>query len=173
MSTTTRPPTVQDFTEFLVEYVRTSSATNVQAVVDSLLADLDDDARDVALRAALPGVVRDAFARLRTVDEKVARTPMPAPISKRWANVRDAAESGALDTWRVNAGGVAKFLLDCNPADLRLAAEWHHVHARGHRRRADFYTRLAAAIEEHDASTARALPADVLVGVFDEQGGRP
>ena len=165
--TATRPLTPHDFVEFVIAYVRDSDETDVQALADSLLAELDDDAREVALRTALPRLLRDALARLRSEDERALRTPSPPPISRRWDNVRAAVESGELAHWRVNAGGVNRFLLDCGAGDLRTAADYHQRTAHGHARRAGVYSRLAEALDERELSSVRDLDSDTLASIFE------
>ena len=166
--TATRPLTIHDFMEFLIGYVRASTETDLQTLADELLAELDEDARDIALRAALPRLLRDATSRLRSEDEQAIRTPRRPPISKRWDNVRQAHETGDLEHWRVNAGGVNKMLLDCAPADLRVAADYHRRAAHGHVRRAGIYARLADALDQRELTTPRELDADTLASVFEE-----
>lgn len=123
---------------------------------------------DEILRFAEQGVMhysRSILAKARVAgDHSIGPTP-----SSRWDAVKTSSAKGELDLMRyaVYTGKSKKWLLDCSPADLLGAAEYHDELGDHHKSAAEQLTNLAAALSKQpDAVVVGDLPEQKVKGLL-------
>jgi hypothetical protein len=156
-----------DLRAVVADVLDTSDATDPEQLAREVLARIPDDDLRIALRQALPTVVRHqmSLARIRGGDPTPLPTGGPSrPVRNSAAMVREAWRRHLNDRLRGVDG--YKRLRDFTVADCEFAADLRYQHAAGMITEAERLDRLRKALIASGAATVGDLDDDTIGDVW-------
>lgn len=150
-----------DLSGYIKGHLTDSDEADPHVIAGELVDGMTPEQAHVALRAAMPSLVREALRIQRN------QLRAPTPRSSRWDQVAAANADGSLDVMRLRLFvGEWKLLGDCTAEDLDAVVEMRTSEAAALAANAEKYTQLAKRVRRAKASTVAALDADVVRGIL-------
>ena len=145
------------------EVAADSGLHDPREIAEKMLADMSGDDMAAALRATLPGYVRDVIgSQQRQAMRRVFRPNRSAKVAQRrdwWADLLSSS---------VFVDGDWKAFGDCTRSDVGWLAEQRRAEAARNLAQAAVYDEVDALMAEHGAETLSGLPRNVVPASLSE-----